>query len=210
MAAYDCLVQNPPHEPLVPSKPLRENVYTVEGSDIVAVVRADNRKEAVVSALLTLGIFYFSFMCLDRILSLIYGFNFQPYGPSLPPGFTIWGHAANGSLAALGTYITFRLYRYGEEKNRLSLRILALAIFATIGAIIPYMNDAEHIVKNGAGGTLPAYVAANDAYVFLWGLLSHRILKPRQKAALLGLLAAAFVLIHFTLYAPMFPEFYWS
>lgn len=204
MAAYDCLVQNPPHEPLVPSKPLRENVYTVKGSDIVAVVRADKRKDAVVSALLTLG------ARKDRILSLIYGFNFQPYGPSLPPGFTIWGHAANGSLAALGTYITFRLYRYGEEKNRLSLRILALAIFATIGAIIPYMNDAEHIVKNGAGGTLPAYIAANDAYVFLWGLLSHRILKPRQKAALLGLLAAAFVLIHFTLYAPMFPEFYWS
>ncbi|TEU11654.1 hypothetical protein E3J20_02480 [Candidatus Bathyarchaeota archaeon] len=204
MAAYDCLVQNPPHEPLVPSKPLREDVYTVEGSDIVAVVRADKRKDAVVSALLTLG------ARKDRILSLIYGFNFQPYGPSLPPGFTIWGHAANGSLAALGTYITFRLYRYGEEKNRLSLRILALAIFATIGAIIPYMNDAEHIVKNGAGGTLPAYIAANDAYVFLWGLLSHRILKPRQKAALLGLLAAAFVLIHFTLYAPMFPEFYWS
>jgi hypothetical protein len=39
------------------------------------------KKDSVVSALLTIGIFYFSFMILDRVLSLIYGFNFQPYGP---------------------------------------------------------------------------------------------------------------------------------
>ncbi|MBO3803833.1 MAG: hypothetical protein JTT11_08220 [Candidatus Brockarchaeota archaeon] len=54
------------------------------------------------SALAAIGIFYLSFMILDRILSIIYSFNFQPYGPDMPPGFTIWGHAFNGSAAALG------------------------------------------------------------------------------------------------------------
>jgi hypothetical protein len=130
------------------------------------------KKDSIVTALLTLGIFYFSFMILDRSLSLIYGFNFQPYGPWVPPGFTMWGHAANGSLAALGTYLTLRLYGYGEQENRLYLQILALAIFAVIGAVIPYMNDAEHLIKNGAGATLPVYIVANDLYVFTWGLLS--------------------------------------
>jgi len=169
------------------------------------------KKDSIVNVLLTLGIFYFSFMILDRVLSLIYGFNFQPYGPWAPPGFTVWGHAANGSLAALGTYLTFRLYGYGERENRLLLQILALAIFAVVGAAIPYMNDAEHLIKNGAGATLPVYIVANDLYVFTWGLLSHRVLKSnRAKAFLLGFMGASFLFIHLFLYVPRFPEFYWS
>ena len=168
-------------------------------------------KDSIVSALLTLGIFYFSFMTLDRTLSLIYGFNFQPYGPWAPPGFTIWGHAANGSLAALGTYLTFRLYSYGERENRPYFQILALAIFAVVGAVIPYMNDSEHLIKNGAGATLPVYIVANDLYVFTWGLLTHRILKPnRDKALLLLFMGISFLFIHIFLYVPRFPEFFWS
>jgi len=72
-------------------------------------------KETAISALLVIGVFYFSFMILDRALSLIYGFNFQPYGPHMPLGFTFWGHIFNSSLAALGLFITFKLYNYGKE-----------------------------------------------------------------------------------------------
>ena len=75
------------------------------------------KKETVASFLLVIGIFYFSFMILDRLLSLIYGFNFQPYGPYMPPGFTIWGHLLNGSAAAFGLFLTFKLYGYGEKKG---------------------------------------------------------------------------------------------
>jgi len=74
------------------------------------------RKENVASLLLTIGIFYFSFMVLDRLLSIIYGFNFQPYGAHMPPGFTIWGHLFNGSMAALGLFLTFKLFDYGKKK----------------------------------------------------------------------------------------------
>ena len=169
------------------------------------------KRDSIVAVLLTVGIFYFSFMILDRGLSLIYGFNFQPYGPWAPPGFTVWGHAANGSLAALGTYLTLRLYGYGERENRLGIRIIALAIFAVVGAVIPYMNDSEHLIKHGAEATLPVYVAANDLYVFTWGLLCHRVLKSnRAKALLMIFMAVSFLFIHVFLYAPRFPEFYWS
>jgi hypothetical protein len=169
------------------------------------------KKDSLISALLTLGIFYFAFMFLDRTLSLIYGFNFQPYGPWAPPGFTYWGHAANGSLAALGTYLIFRLYSYGERENRPYLRILALAIFAVVGAVIPYMNDSEHLIKNGAEATLLVYIVANDLYVFTWGLLTHRILKSnRDKSILLLIRGISFLFIHIFLYEPRFPEFYWS
>ena len=169
------------------------------------------KRDSIVTALLTVGIFYFSFMILDRGLSLIYGFNFQPYGPWVPPGFTVWGHAANGSLAALGTYLTLRLYGYGERENRLYLQVLALAIFAVVGAVIPYMNDAEYLVESGAGATLPVYIVANDLYVFTWGLLSHRVLKSnRARAILLMFMGASFLFIHLFLYVPRFPEFYWS
>jgi hypothetical protein len=37
-----------------------------------------------------------------------------------------------------------------------------------VGAVIPYKNDAEHLIKNGAGATLPVYIIANDLYVFTW------------------------------------------
>lgn len=186
------------------------NYLNISSSRFSLMVRTPKR-DSIVTALLTVGIFYFSFMILDRGLSLIYGFNFQPYGPWAPPGFTVWGHAANGSLAALGTYLTLRLYGYGERENRLYLQILALAIFAVVGAAIPYMNDAEHLIKNGAGATLPVYIVANDLYVFTWGLLSHRVLKSnRARAILLMFMGASFLFIHLFLYVPRFPEFYWS
>ena len=167
--------------------------------------------DRAVSVVLVIGLFYFSFMILDRLLSLAYGFNFQPYGPYVPPGFTIWGHAANGSLAALGLYITFRIYDHGKSKGSAGLQALGLLIFGVIGAAIPYMNDAEHLVKNGAGSTLLVYLAFNDLYVFGVGVLAYRYAKSNRRRffALAGL-GFLFMIIHFGFYARMFPEFYWS
>ena len=76
--------------------------------------------ERLTSIVLVLLIFYFGFMNLDRLLSLVYGFNFQPYGEYVPQGFTIWGHLANGSGAAAGLYLTFKLDEVGRIRgNRL-------------------------------------------------------------------------------------------
>ncbi len=169
------------------------------------------KKRRVISVLLVIGIFYFAFMILDRTLSIIYGFNFQPYGPYMPPGFTFWGHIGNGSAAALCLYPTFKLYDFGTKKGIAFLRVLPFIIFATIGALIPYLNDAEHLVKNNMGHTIPVYILANDLYVFLFGLLAYRVARLiRAKLILVLILAAIFVCIHFILYSPMFPEFYWS
>ena len=169
------------------------------------------RKETVASAFLTIGVFYFSFMILNRVLSIIYGFNFQPFGPDLPLGFTFWGHLLNGSAAASGLFVSFKIYDYGKERNIVLLQVLALCVYFATGAVIPYVTDAVHLMKHGAGDTLAMYVAANDLYVFFWGFLMFRVTKTvKKKATVLGVLFAAFVTVHFVLYAPMFPEFYWS
>jgi uncharacterized protein (DUF362 family) len=55
MGAYDRLLRNPPPGPLVPFRPPRENSYTVDNRDIVAVVRADNRREGIEEALRLMG-----------------------------------------------------------------------------------------------------------------------------------------------------------
>lgn len=169
------------------------------------------KKKRLISVLLVICIFYFSFLILDRVLSIIYGFNFQPYGSYVPPGFTFWGHIANGSAAALGLFLVFKLYDYGTRKRILFLRILPFLIFAAIGALIPYFADAEHLAKNNMAGTLPVYLLANDLYVFLTGVLAYRVAKSnRAKAIAAAVMMAIFICVHFLVYAPMFPEFYWS
>jgi len=89
----------------------------------------------------------------------------------MPLGFTFWGHIFNGSAAALGLFLTFKLYDYGKKKRVLYLRILPFLIYVAIGALIPYINDAQHLEKHGMGSTIPVYIVANDLYVFLFGLL---------------------------------------
>jgi hypothetical protein len=169
------------------------------------------KKEHLASALLVAGIFYFSFMILDRLLSLIYGFNFQPYGPDRPPGFTFWGHLVNGSTAATGLFLTFKIYDYGHKKGKVYLQVLALCIYFVIGVVIPYMNDADHLTRHGQAATIPIYVVANDLYVFWWGVLAYKIATSnRKKAIALVVLFTLFLIIHFMFYAPRFPEFYWS
>jgi hypothetical protein len=179
-------------------------ILTVEREQVFKLRR-------LISIILVIGIFYFSFMILDRALSLIFGFNFQPYGPHMPPGFTFWGHLANGSAAALGLFLTFKIYDYGKKKDILFFKILPFVIFGIIGALIPYMNDSNHLEKNGMGHTLPYYVIANDLYVFFTGFLAYRVARSNKARSILLLaLAIIFVIIHFLFYAPMFPEFYWS
>lgn len=151
------------------------------------------------------------FMILDRGLSIIYGFNFQPYGSYVPPGFTFWGHICNGSIVAFVLFLTFKLYDYGRERKMLFLQILPIGLFLIVGAIIPYMNDAAHLEKHGMGGTILIYVIANNLYIFFFGLLMFEIAKsPKKKAIVLGVMFVIFLLIHFGVYALMFPEFYWS
>lgn len=55
MAIYDRLLRNPPPGPLAPFRPPRGNAYTVDGRDIVAVVRADSRREGIEEALRLMG-----------------------------------------------------------------------------------------------------------------------------------------------------------
>lgn len=179
-------------------------------AEVLSMVQCQKR-DTVVSALLVIGVFYFSFMILDRVLSLIYGFNFQPYGRHMPPGFTFWGHVFDGSMAAVGLFIVFKLYDHGKSREMWFLQVLALSVFLVIGAIIPYMNDAAYIESQGQGNTIPIYVIGNDLYVFSWGLLMFKIAKSiNKKAMVLVMIFVTFLIAHFVLYAPMFPEFYWS
>lgn len=165
----------------------------------------------VASALLAVGVFYFAFMVLDRALSLVYGFNFQPYGPRMPPGFTFYGHIVNGSVAAAGWFVTFRIFDWGTRRGNTALQVAPFIIALTIGALIPYFADASHLGKHGMGHTLPLYIAANDLYVLLFGLATFRLARsPLRRGGLLLGMATIFVLLHFLWYAPRFPEFYWS
>ncbi len=165
----------------------------------------------VLNVFFVLGIFYFGFMNLDRLLSIVYGFNFQPYGEYVPRGFTYWGHLGNGSLAALGLFITFKLEEIGITRGNKVIQYSGYAFYAFIGAYIPYMNDADHLVRHGAGNTLILYLIANDIYVFLMGWTAYRLCNTtRKKAFAVALLALVLLVVHFLLYAPRFPEFYWS
>lgn len=171
----------------------------------------DASSNPVVSAVLVVGGFYWSFMILDRLLSVIYGFNFVPYGPDMPPGFAYWGHATNGALAAFGGFLTFKVSDYGKANGRLGLRVLPFAIFFAIGAIIPYLADAAHLVKHGAGDTLPLYIVANDLYVFLWAVLLFKVARSTtRRVVVVGALAVTFFVLHEFAYAPTFPEFSWG
>ncbi|MBS7615293.1 hypothetical protein KEJ18_06155 [Candidatus Bathyarchaeota archaeon] len=144
-------------------------------------------------------------------MSLIYGFNFQPYGPHMPLGFTLWGHLFNGSAAAIILFSVFRVYDYGKRKGIPYLQVLPLCTFFVIGALIPYMNDASHLTKHGQASTIPFYVVANDLYVFWWGLLAYKVATTnKKKVAVLTVLCCLFLIVHYFFYVPRFPEFYWS
>jgi len=169
------------------------------------------KRESFASAVVTIGIFYLSFMILDRMLSIIYGFNFQPYGTYVPPGFTLWGHVFNGSMAALGLFLAFKAYDYGGKRRMWPLQVLVIGVALTVCALIPFMADAEHLTKNGQAVTIPIYVIANDLYVFWWGLLTNKLVKSiRMKAFVLSIIFFMFMIVHFGFFAPKFPEFYWS
>ena len=165
---------------------------------------------SIITTLLILCVYCLSFMILDRTLSIYYGFNFQPYGDYAPTGFPVWGHFLNGSAAALGAFLVFKLYDYGEKKGKFYISALSILFLLLIGAVIPYSNDIEHLIKNGAESTVVSYVIFNDLYVLFWGVLMYRISKTNQgKLLVLGILLIVFLCIHHFLYLPRFPEFYW-
>ena len=163
-------------------------------------------------ALYAMVAMYLFFMILDRALSLIFGYNFQPYGASVPPGFTVWGHLFNGSTAILGIWIWLELLELaGRGRYSWALRAAVTAAALFLPFWIPYSNDAEHLIKHGSGGAIPAYVLANAAYVTLAGIVTLRLFKSKKsRIVFLLVLLAAFLLVHFILYAPRFPEFQWT
>ena len=150
-------------------------------------------------------------MNLDRLLSLVYGFNFQPYGEYVPRGFTVWGHLANGSGAAAGLYLTFKLDEVGKKRGNRLIQFIGYVFFAVIGTYIPYMNDAVHLANHGAAGTLLPYLLVNVLYVFGLGYLAYRAADTNEKRIrAVIVLAVVFLVVHFLFYAPRFPGFYWS
>jgi hypothetical protein len=154
---------------------------------------------------------YFFFMILDRLLSVAFGHNFQPYGSYVPPGFTVWGHLFNGSLAVFDVWAWLKLLgRAGRSKRPWPWRAVVTAVLMVPAFLIPYGNDAEYLTKLGFGGAIPLYVMANAAYVVLAGIVSLKLARSKWGAALLLALLAAFLLFHFIVYAPMFPEFQWT
>jgi len=166
-------------------------------------------KKYTIYILVVVLIFYLSFMILDRLLSIIYGFNFQPFGPSMPPGFSIWGHLFNGSLAAFALYLVFKAYDHWDKKRRNILKFLPIFIFFVVGALVPYMNDFSYLVENGVGNTVFAYVIFNDIYLFLVGFFTFKKSNTlKKKIIMLISLFIIFVVVHF-FYTQSFPEFYW-
>jgi len=169
-------------------------------------------KERVFYALYSIIAMYLLFLILDRSLSLVFGYNFQPYGPYVPQGFTVWGHLVNGTIAISVMWVWLKLLSIARQrKYGLVLGSLATAVWLFIACLVPYTGDAEHLIKNGSGAVLPWYVAANAAYLSIAGIVILKLVK-KTKWRLVFLLAlfAAFLLIHVLLYAPMFPEFQWT
>ncbi|MEM2874780.1 MAG: hypothetical protein QW567_01980 [Candidatus Hadarchaeales archaeon] len=155
---------------------------------------------------------YFFFMILDRLTSLILGANFQPYGAGVPPGFTIWGHLINGSFTLLGVWIWLRLWCItGKHRHRWILRTASSSVILLPYFLIPYLADADYLVKLGRGGLIPLHVIGNALYVFGAGILILRgTMSVKRRMFLLACLFVAFLFVHFVLYAPRFPEFAWT
>ncbi len=163
-------------------------------------------------ALYAITTMYFFFMILDRALSLIFGFNFQPYGPSLPAGFTIWGHLFNGALAILGMWVTLKAWDAASSSgSAVIFRTAIIVLTLALNLWIPYNNDAAYLVSRGQGGAIPLYVVANAAYVMGASIVTLRLVRSTEwRLTLLIGLVISFLFIHFVLYAPVFPEFRWT
>lgn len=157
-------------------------------------------------------VMYLSFMMWDRMLSLIIGANFQPYGPSVPQGFTVWGHIFNGSIALFGVWIWLKLWGLsGRSEYKWILRFIVTAIALTPAAWIPYTADAAYLVSLGHGSLIPLYLAANVIFVWTAGVVALRLFNSNKwKLVFLVSLFIAFLFIHFAPYAPAFSEFQWT
>lgn len=169
-------------------------------------------RSTVATALYAIIAMYFFFMILDRVLSVTFGFNFQPYGSYVPPGFTLWGHLANGSMALFVVWAMLKIWDVaGCSKHPAILRAADIALFLPIFLWIPYHNDATHLILHGCGDVIPLYAVANAIYVAGAGVAVLRfVTSTKWRLILLVGLFATFLFIHFVIYAPMFPEFQWT
>ena len=87
----------------------------------------------------------------------------------------------------------------------------AALLMPILSARIPLGIASAASIISGMENIIPVYVIANDLYVFSWGLLMFKIAKSvKKKAITLAVMFSVFLFIHFALYVPMFPEFYWS
>jgi hypothetical protein len=154
---------------------------------------------------------YFFFMLLDRLLSLVFGSNFQPY-IGVPPGFTIWGHLFNGSLALLGVWVWLKLWELaGRNKYKWILRAAVTGVTLIPALWVPYNNDANYLVTLGHGNLILPYMIGSAMYVWGAGIVIFRGVKStRRRLIFLACLFATFLFVHFVLYAPMFPGFQWT
>ncbi len=179
---------------------------------MVWVLIGNTKIRSVTTILYVIIAMYFFFMILDRLLSVVFGFNFQPYGSNVPPGFTLWGHLANGSMAIFGVWAMLKIWEVmGRSKHSVILKTANILLFLLIFLWIPYNNDATHLISHGCGDLIPLYAVANAIYVVGAGVAILRLAtSTKWRLALLGGLVATFLFIHFALYAPMFPEFQWT
>jgi len=169
------------------------------------------RERAAVAAYGVVAMYFF-FMLLDRLLSLVFGANFQPYGPGLPPGFTVWGHMFNGAMALFGVWAWLKLWDFAGRSGHPFVLRAAVSVGVMIPfAWIPYNNDANYLISLGHRSLIPLYVVANIIYVGMAGFVTlRRIRSPKRRSIFLASLFLAFLFVHFVLYAPKFPEFQWT
>ncbi len=156
---------------------------------------------------------YFLFMILDRVLSIAYGFNFQPYGSSYPMGFTVWGHMFNGSMVALGAWLSFvKVWDYVEgARYQWVFRTVVTILFFVPHALVTLSGDGPYLVSRGFGSIIPLHVAATGLFLATGGVISLRAFaSAKQRAVFLWLLFLTFLFVHFIVYAPVFPEFRWT
>ncbi|MEM2890619.1 MAG: hypothetical protein QW358_04730, partial [Candidatus Hadarchaeum sp.] len=101
------------------------------------------------------------------------------------------------------------LERAGGVKHSKLLKVITTLIIMIPFFLIPYVADSQHLIKNGLEGMIPFYVLANAAYVFLAGIVTLVVVRTRWRLVLLSGLFLAFLFLHFVLYVPMSPDFYW-
>ncbi len=92
-------------------------------------------------------------------------------------------HVFNDCIAALGLFLTFKLFDHGRSRQMWFLQVLAVGTFFAVCALIPFMNDARHLTKNVQAATIPICIIAYDLQGFFWGLLTYRVARSIKEGS---------------------------